>query len=206
MVIPLTAFCRCQGLKQTKSSVKWQYKISNKKTHKQQHFCCIWSQAVSAFCGPACLGPRIVMQPFLFICSVDTDAHLILWWAGSGRENQQMFFTCLVFSYKDSLLLVYFLKQSKAEGLQGWHFRLMLTVVESQPEAIVQLEFWDGRICNHCEKKKHPDPNLSHSFQVHSAFSSMFYFCINSASFGTDWNDDFLFFFCLLVFSQINLS
>lgn len=145
------------------------------------------------------------MQPFPFICSVDTDAHLILWWASSGRENQQMFFTCPVFSYKDSLLLVYFLKQSKGEGLQGWHFRLMLTVVESQPEAIVQLEFWAGTIRSGCEKKKHPDPNLSHSFQVHSAFSSAFYFCIKSTSLGTDWGGDFLFVSWLL-FHQISLS
>lgn len=146
------------------------------------------------------------MQPFPFVCSVDTGAHLILWWASSGREDQQMFFTCIVFSYKDSLLLVYFLKQSKGEGLQGWHFGLMLTVVESQPEAIVQLEFWDGSICNRCEKKKHAYPNLNHSFQVHSSFSPAFYFCIKSTSLGTHWGDGFLFFFSWLVFSQISLS
>lgn len=153
------------SLKQTSSSVKWKYKISNKKTNTSSSTLdASEAKLCQHFCGPACLGPRIVRQLLPLICSVDTDAHLILWWASSGRENQQMFLTCLVFSYKDSLLLVYFLKQSKGEGLQGWHFRLMLTVVESQPEAIVQLEFWDGRICNDCEKKKHSDPNLRHSF------------------------------------------
>lgn len=171
-------FCRWQNLKEIRSPGKWQYKISSKKNTSSSSIV-TEAKLCQHFCGPAHLGPGAAIQPFPFICFVDTDAHLILWWTSSGKENQQMFFACLVFSYKDSFFLVYSLKQSKREELQGWQFRLTWTVLESQPEAIVQLEVCAGMNCHRCQKKKRADPILSHLFQEHAAFSSAWLYKIN---------------------------